>query len=880
MDVITTHMNADFDCLGGMVAAARLYPGAHLIFSGSQEKSVRDLFLKFPEYSKFFTRLKDIDLGHVSRLVLVDCQHAARIGPFAALLDRPEVEIHIFDHHPDAEGSIIPSGGVVRASGSSTTILTSILRDKGIELSEAEATLMMLGIYEDTGRLTFPGTTAEDFAAASWLLQQGAQLNTVADFVSQELTSEQVSLLNDLLHSLRRISCNGIEINIAHASLEQYVSDIAALAHMMRDMENLEVLFLIVGMGSRVYLVARSRAPEVNVGEILREFGGGGHATAASATVKELTLIQVLDRLEEILLHRIRTQHTVATIMSSPVKSMPAATPLEVARDLLTRYNVNAMPVLQGEVMIGVISRQIVEKAIYHDLGKLPVSEYMNTEFFRATPDTPILKLREYLAGHNRRFVPVFSEDHLVGVVTRTDLLRYMHSGDRLPDLTSDAPPQNREVDARMKRSLSPRIYRLLRDLGSVGDDLDYRTYAVGGFVRDLLIGEENLDIDITVEGDGIRFAECFASRHGCRVKSHEKFGTAVILMPDDLKVDVASTRMEYYDSPGVLPTVERSSLKMDLYRRDFTINTLAISLKNDEFGRLIDFFGAQRDLKEKSIRVLHNLSFVEDPTRVFRAIRFEQRLGFHIAAHTENLIRNAVKMEFLDRLGGKRLLAELVNIFREKEPQQAVERMASLGLLRYINPALKYNQDVHALLEESRHVMTWYELLYLQQPFERWAVYLLAICTDLETEDFRDTCARLAISVHYRLLLCQSRQRALSILEDMRQRQKKGRVMHRSELYRLLHEMPVEILLHMMARTRQAEIRRNISVYVTQLSDMRTAINGNDLRRLGVPRGPAYRQILDKVLDARLDGVVSSRDEELAMAADLLAKIPPNKAG
>jgi tRNA nucleotidyltransferase (CCA-adding enzyme) len=874
MDVITTHMNADFDCLGAMIAARRLYPDALMVFSGSQEKSMRDFFLKSTSYAFNFTRIKDLDLEKIERLILVDCQHASRIGPFAAIIGRPGLEIHIYDHHPDVEGRIVPSGGMVRSCGSSTTILATILRERGESLTPAEATLMMLGIYEDTGRLTFPGTTVEDYQAAAWLLQQGAQLNTVADFVSQELTAEQVELLNDLLHSLKQISCNGIEINIAHASREYYVSDVAALAHMMRDMESLEVLFLVVEMGSRIYLVARSRSLAVNVGEILREFGGGGHATAASATVRDLTVIQVLDKLEEILLRRIRSLHTVGAIMSSPVKSMAAATTIAESRELLTRYNVNAMPVMQDGEMIGVISRQIVEKAIYHELGGLPVSEYMHTEFFRATPDTSVTELREYLTGHNRRFVPVFTDNRLVGVVTRTDLLRYMHSGDRVTGLASDATPQNREVEARMKRSLSPRILHLLRDLGTMGDDLGYRVYAVGGFVRDLLLGEENLDIDITVEGDGIRFAVEFAARHDCRMKSHEKFGTAVILVSDDLKVDVASTRMEYYDSPGVLPTVESSSLKMDLYRRDFTINTLAISLGRAEFGRLVDFFGAQRDLKEKSIRVLHNLSFVEDPTRVFRAIRFEQRLGFHIAVHTENLIRNAVRMDFLDRLGGRRLLAELVNILREKEPLHAVERMASLGLLRYLNPALKFTPEIRAQLEDCSQIITWFELLYLQRPYERWAVYFLTLCSTLDHDQFMETCVRLSVSGHYRQRLTESRRHAFAVLDDMVLRSRKGKQPRQSELYRWLKEMPVEMLLHMMARTGREDIRRNISTFVTHLSSVKTIINGDDLITLGVPKGPAYRIILDKLLDARLDGMVTSREDEVALAEKLLAEL------
>jgi len=876
MDVITTHVNADFDCLGAMVAAARLYPGALMVFSGSQEKSMRDFF-QATKYDFNFTRLKDVDMGNITRLILVDCQHAARIGPFAAILDSPGLEVHIYDHHPDVEGHIVPSGGVVRVCGSSTTILATILMERGEHVTAAEATLMMLGIYEDTGSLTFPTTTVEDYYASAWLLEHGAQLNTVADFVSQELTQEQVALLNDLLHSLKKIDCNGVEISIAQASIEYYVSDVAALAHMIRDMESLEVLFLVVSMESRIYMVARSRTAKVNVGEILREFGGGGHATAASATVRDLTLIQVVERLEQLLLLRVNPLRDVASIMSSPVKSLSADTSIAEAREVLTRYNVNAMPVIAEGAMVGVISRQIVEKAIYHDLGSLPVTEYMNTEFMRAALDTPILSLREYLAGHNRRLVPVFSAGSLVGVVTRTDLFRYMHAGDQLLDLSSDQTSTRRELETRMKRTLSPKIYRLLQDLGTMGDELDLRVYAVGGFVRDLILGVENQDIDLTVEGDGIHFAESFALRYGCRVKSHEKFGTAVILFPDSFKVDVASTRLEYYDSPGVLPTVERSSLKMDLYRRDFTINTLAISLGDGEFGRLIDFFGAQRDLKDKTIRVLHNLSFVEDPTRVFRAIRFEQRLGFHIAAHTENLIRNAVRMEFLDRLGGKRLLSELVHILREKEPQHAVERMAALGLFRYIHPRLKLTSELRTLLNETGQIISWFELLYLKKPFERWAVYFLALCHNLNNDEFMDTCLRLAVSGHYRHKLSESRCNGLTVLDEMGQRLRKGRQLQPSEVYRWLRDLPVETLLHMMARSGKEEVRKNISLYFTRLFNVSLSITGNDLHSLGLPKGPDYRQILDKVLDARLNGIVSNRIEELALAKKLIATSASN---
>ncbi len=879
MDVITTHVNADFDCLGAMVAARKLYPDALMVFSGSQEKSMRDFFLKTTGYALNFTRLKDIDLTDVTRLILVDCQHSSRIGRFAEIIHKPGLEIHIYDHHPEVHRDIAPSGGEIRECGSSTTIITRIIMQKGMSVDSIEATLMMLGIYEDTGNLIFPSTTSEDYLAAAWLLEHGANLNTVGEFITQELTAEQISLLNDLLKSMKTTTYNGVDISVAHASVDYYIGDIAVLAHMMRDMENLDSIFIVVGMGARVYIVARSRLPEVDVGEVLQEFGGGGHPHAASATVRELTVIQVLSKLDKLLHLKVNPKRVARDIMSSPVKTTSSDVTISEARGLLTRYNVNAMPVMEKGRMIGIISRNIVEKALYHGLGGVSVCDYMHTEFMQAKPDTPISDIQEYIVGHDRRFVPVFENGRLAGAITRTDLLRFMYSGlhgkpAEVYDVARDViPVRKRRVSDLMNRHLAGHVVRKLKELGKIGDELDLPVYGVGGFVRDLLLGIENYDIDITVEGDGILLAETFAGRHGCRVKSHKKFGTAVIVFPDGFKIDVASTRLEYYSTPGALPSVERSSLKMDLYRRDFTINTFAIRLNREDFGVLIDYFGAQRDLREKVIRVLHNLSFVEDPTRVFRALRFEQRLDFHIAKHTENLIKNAVKMNFLEKLGGKRLLTELVHILREREPLRAIDRMTSLGLLQFIHPELRLTHEARAVLEEARKIISWFELLFLERRYEKWVVFFLALSEALTDDQFLETCKRLSVTEHYRERLFETRKISQDVLETMQRRVLRRTPVHRSEIYYWLRELPVEILLYMMAKTTDEEVKKFVSLYFTQLQSVHCMITGHDLREMGLPPGPRYREILDRVMQARLDNEVESRDDELALARKEMEK-------
>lgn len=883
MDVITTHINADFDCLGAMAAAARLYPGALISFPGSQEKGVRDFIARHPDHLPAVTRAKDIDLDAITRLIIVDCQQASRIGRFAEILRRPGLEVHIYDHHPHLADSIPATGGAIRPCGSSSTILSGILEGQGLALTPQEATLMMLGIYEDTGRLLFPTTTQEDYQAAAWLLGQGASLNIVADSLSQELTGQQLELLNVLLKNLKTTDFDGITVSVAYATSETYIADIAGLAHLIRDMENPDVLFLAVAMESRVCLVARSRVAQVDVGEVMRMFHGGGHPSAASATVHDQSLKQVLERLEELLRVAVRPRNAAGDIMSAPVKTMPVGITIAEARELLTRYNCNAMPVMDGQRMIGIISRKTVEKALYHDLAGSPVSEFMHTEFLRATPDTPLSDIQAYMVNGNRRFVPVFEGEALAGAVTRTDLLRYMYGGRRgQPEAFYDvenleSPPRRDSITGLIAKRLAPSTIALLHELGRVGDELGLAVYAVGGFVRDLLLGVENLDMDVTVEGDGIFFAGRFAESHGCRVRCHHAFGTAVLICPDGSKVDVASTRLEYYESPGVLPTVERSSLRHDLYRRDFTINTLAFCINEGRFGLLTDYFGGRQDIQKRTVRVLHNLSFVEDPTRVFRAIRFEQRLGFPIAPHTENLIRSAVRMNLLEKVGGRRLFNELVLILKEKEPSGAIGRMAALGLLPSIHPDLRLVSETARVVHEAAGVLTWYRLLYLDEACEPWQVYLLALCHALRNDEFEAAGRSLEIPGRMMARVFNQRRHALGMLDSLQRRVRRGPQVRNSEIHEWFHGLPLEMLLYLAAAASQEVVKRYVSLYLTRLRLVRCSLDGAALKALGLMPGPDFGRIMGCLLAARLDGEVNSDDEERALALKLIT--PKNRA-
>ena len=870
LTVITTHINADFDALASMLAAQKLYPDALVVFPGSQEKNLRNFFIKSMVYLFNMVNIKDVDLSNLKRLVLVDTKQPSRIGKFADILERPDIDIHIYDHHPPMSNDIKGNYEVHCLTGATVSILTEIIKDKGIDISPDEATIMCLGIYEDTGSFTFPSTTEKDFTAAAFLLSKGANLNMVSGLISREISPEQVGLLNDMIQAATRYNINGVEIVITTVSTDNYVSDFAFLVQKMAKMENLNAIFAIARMGNKMYVVARSKIPEVDVGAIVTPLGGGGHTFAASASIKGKTLAQIEQTLTEILYSKIKSRNRAKDLMSFPVMRINDDVSCKEAGNLLTRYNINALLVTQKhngtENLLGFITRQIIEKALHHGLDHIKVKEYMTTELVSVGPDAELVEIQEKIIENKQRILPVIDNGIITGVITRTDLLNILVGQSQLVSSNSTDPfkepvhVRTRNVLKFMKERLSPRILDTLQVIGEKAYQLGCNAYVVGGFVRDLFLYRTNEDLDIVIEGDGIAFAKKYAKFVNARIHSYEKFGTAVIIFPDGFKIDVASARMEYYKFPAALPTVEMSSIKLDLFRRDFTVNTLAIQLKPDKFGLLIDFFSAQKDIKEKSIRVLHNLSFVEDPTRVFRAIRFEQRFDFSIGKLTSGLIENAVKMNFFKRLSGRRVFAELRQILEEKNPIDAIKRLDEYGLLSVVHPSIEFNNQMISMFNSVKKVLSWHDLLFLEEPYMRWAVYFLALTRYCDKKTADEICMRIELAPRYKTILCKERFEADRSMLWM----EKSLPTKNSSIYKHLAVFRIELILYMMAATKHETVKRSISNYVTRLKYINTSVTGKDLKKMGLEPGPIYREILQAVLDAKLNGQLKTPNDEL----------------
>lgn len=878
--LITCHSNADFDALAAMCAAALIYGPCDVLFPGTQEANLQTFYQELkerPGAAPGCTFLDDRvpDFSKYGRLVAVDTRRRSRLRHVWPLLDNPGTRIEVWDHHPETSDDVHAHVCHAEICGAVTTLLIEEIQKLNIAVPRETATVLGLGIYSDTGSFSFSSVTQRDFAAAGWLLGRGMDINIISEKTAFSMTKEHIRALNALLESAQTYHINGADVVLAEATLDSYLDDFAFLAHKMMEMEKFDILFAIGRMDDRIQIVARSRSHAVNVGAVCSAFGGGGHAYAASASVRDKTLSEVRDGILAQLYLQEEGEKTARDYMSQPAIGIEEGHTIAEADELMLHFGLKTMPVFAPMTRrcTGLIDSQITQKAIAHGLAGAPLTDYMRRNL-KTLPVTATLRdITTVIVGARQRLVPIVSGgSSVVGVVSRTDLINIFAQEPGRMNPT-DRAPKSRNMGRTMRDRLPKDVLDILEKAGALGRSRQTSVYVVGGFVRDLLLKTPNHDIDLVVEGDGIGFARAFAGVLGGRVRVHKKFLTSVVIFPGaggkEERVDVATARLEYYESPAALPTVEHSSIKMDLYRRDFTINALAIRLDCEPMGEIVDFFGGQKDIRDRVIRVLHTLSFVEDPTRCLRAVRFEQRYHFRIGPATEKLIKNDVSLKLLDKLSPSRLFNEFEHICAEETAILCIRRLHELGILQAIHPQLSINPDRKEMLIRTAKVMAWYRLLYIDEEMRPWLVYFLVLCSSLTYAVTLEVFRRLGIPPALKNEVLGCREKARSLRSSLK-RLTATPGFRVSALCAMLRPLPVEFVLYLMADMEVPETRRALSRYITVWRTEKPGVDGSDLKKLGLAPGPAYGVILQRLLEAKLDGTAASPEEQLALAREL----------
>nr|WP_290668528.1 CBS domain-containing protein [Ardenticatena sp.] len=854
LDAILTHEHTDFDAIASQLGAHKLYPSYVPILPRRVNKNVQD-FLALHRDVLPFKRIDELPPNtRFVNVILVETQTLPSIKGVRRETLR---SVRVIDHH-EKRADFPPDWHFEgQLTGACTTLLVQKIAERRIALTPVEATLLLLGIYEDTGALTYAGTTPLDLRAAAWLLEQGANLDVVRNFLDHPLTESQRRLYRQLLQNIESFEINGYTVVIAATAFDEYVDEVSTLSHFIRELHDPAALFVVVKMGDHVQIVARSTTDDIHVGRIMAQFGGGGHARAAAAFVDNQSLEDVVERLRTLLPDFVEPAYRVRDIMSrGRIRTIHPNTTIREAHEQMVRWGHEGFPVVDASgLVVGVLTRRDVDRALHHHMGKQPVSAVMHKGPIFVAPDESVERVQRIMTEYNVGQVPVLENGRIVGIVTRTDLLK-------LWQRSEEQPYSREEIARRLEEAIPSAILQLVRAIAREANQMGYSLYFVGGFVRDLLLGQPLKDLDLVVEGDAIRLAHRLAEKYGGRVVAHKRFGTAKWILREGERpassligdptlpphLDLVTARTEFYEEPTALPTVEESNIKLDLHRRDFTINTLAIALDESRYGQLLDFYGGVRDLREKRIRVLHNLSLVEDPTRILRAVRFEQRLGFEIEPRTLELIRDS--LELLGRVSGDRLRHELALILQEERAEQMLARLHALGALQAIDPALTFDDAAAERMRRLREagITDFWALLAAwlwSLPWEN--VERIATRLSLAGRDIRKLQALWGVKAQAAALAAAERaSQAVHVIEA-----------HTTD------ERVLRVAWHLLDEPR---VRERLHRYLHEWRHVRPRISGSRLREMGLPPGPHYAQLLAQVRNALLDGEVQSEAEEAAL--------------
>jgi tRNA nucleotidyltransferase (CCA-adding enzyme) len=900
MHIILTHEQADFDAIASLFGAHLVSETAVPVLPRRMNRNVRGFITLYGAELPFMDP-RDLTGERIDEVTLVDTQSLISIKGMGAY-----TRVMVIDHHPVRDD--LPGEWQVTTEdvGATATLFVEALRERDSPLSTIQSTLLLLGIYEDTGSLTYTRTTPRDLNAAAYLLSHGASLEIAADFLNHPLSFQQQALYDDLWKEAKTYHVQGHTIVVACGKGQDVDEEFSSVVHKLRDLLDPDALFALLAIRGGVQMIARSTSDDIDVSKLAEHFGGGGHERAAAALIKDRDLKSVCDELVQILERHVRPAITVANIMSPGPQLVSPDTPAADAALKMQRYGFEGYPVVKDGKVIGLLTRRAVDRALSHEFN-LSAERLMEAGSVSVESSDSIEQLQRVMTESGWGQIPVVNPQsgEIIGIVTRTDLLKTLTQGSRVTRLQNLA--------SKLESALPPARLALIKAVARVAYEQRAALYIVGGPVRDLLLDRPSQDFDFVVEGDAIDLARSLSQTYGGRVTSHSQFGTAKWhiaeihegliealerenrgvewtagqeppklgtrpgrppaiqafsrLDPGDLpdSLDLITARTEFYTHPSALPTVERGSIKLDLHRRDFTINTLALRLDGHHYGELHDYWGGLNDLKEGLVRVLHSLSFVDDPTRILRAVRFEGRFGFNIEQRTLDLLLEA--RQLLDRVSGDRIRHELDHILQEDKVCRILARFHELGLLAAIHPELSWDDW---LCEK-------FEVLQQPGPLQEWGFWE----TEIKGRSIHLALAYIMWTIRMRPGQVQAVIDRLKIPLTVVDAIFSARRLCR-ELPVLAKALPSRVVARLGDKPPLAlyagylasdddNLKQVVMNYITLWQHTHPTLDGHVLKNRGLPPGPVYREILGALRDAWLDGKITSQNQEKELLDQLL---------
>ncbi len=862
MQVVFLEKGSDLDALSSAFGITLINPQAKIIVPTNMSETAKITLKKFQHIFKGKLIQKKL-IPPIEKIYIVDSHNVKKAVEDLKKFLKDSIDIEIFDHHQFLEKDLETIDNIkinilyhIEPVGSATTILVKEIQRRKINITPEEATVLALGIYEDTGSFMYKITTPEDLKAGAFLIEKGADLNAVREILERRISDKQLRVLEQLTENIHYIFAKDKKVAISTAYCLEYIPDLSSVLNMVKAFEEVDAFFVILNTKGKITVIGRSKTDDINVGRILMNLGGGGHPFAASATVKGLATIEVKEILENLIMTNLYKDTYVSEIMD---KNIPVYTE-DTGINSIKKEDLEKPVILvvdEGGFFQGIVLSKVVKEALKHNVKQAKLSDFIINDIYVFSPLTTLGEAEQIIISSSQEIFPVVEKGKPLGIVTKNQIVIVLHGQPFFSEKDifisrERVKPKYMNFRHRLKRFFPDYLIKELESIGHLAQELGYRAYIVGGVVRDIVLGKKNLDIDIIVEGDAPILAREYAKRNNLKVHTFEEFMTAQITLKSGLKIDFATARKETYDYPGAYPKVEKATLKEDLYRRDFTINTLAIEITKENFGILIDYFNGLRDIKDKVIRILHQLSFVEDPIRILRALRFSGRLGFRLGKHTERLLKVAVEEEILKVAPTGRINLELTYSFNEEKAVDIILLMNRYKVLHQLIPEFYFDDKRESLINRLRDTILTFEMFF-QIKIDRVSNYLLSLMYHLP------------LDVSYLFLNKYHFHQSVKFFEEFSN--KKTIFKHipekNSQLYRLIKNIKKDLLVFFCSYL-DIETAERIIQILKKEEEKKLLISGKDLQEIGLKPSPLFREIIEDVFTKFLDEEIKSKKEAL----------------
>ncbi|WP_456466112.1 CBS domain-containing protein [Persephonella sp.] len=853
MQVIFISEGADLDALSTAFGITLINPEAKILLPDAVSSSFRLAVKRFENKLKG-KMIKINDLKKINVLYLADTNnYKAALKKLSDFIDE-NTKVIIYDHHPVRSKPPKNIEKHIKKTGSASTIVVYQLKRNKIQLSSDDATILILGIYEDTGNFTYNTTTEKDLRAAAYLIEKGADLETVKNIIEERIDQQQISIIHQLVENLQYFFLKNKKIIFSFAYSDRYIPDISGFLHMIKPLQEADAFFVMINEKGKTSIIARSKRKEIDVGKIMSYLGGGGHFAAASATVKGLTVQEIKNYIESVLLSEAYKEKTISEFMSREIITVNKDTQIQEIKEELDKAPVVFVVDKKGK-FLGIALSRVLKESLRHGIKDVKIENFIIDSIITFEPSTRLSEAEKTITTSSQEYFPVLENGKPVGVINRTYIIKILHG--QVFDSEKDIfisreriKPKFLNFEKNLRKYLPDHIITHLEEIGKLSKKLGYSTYLVGGIVRDIVMSKKSLDIDLIVEGDAVKLSKEYAKLKKIPVHTFEEFMTAQLTLETGEKIDLATARKETYTHPGAYPKVEKATIKEDLYRRDFTINTLAIEITEGKFGILIDFFNGLKDIKDRMIRILHQLSFIEDPIRILRALRFAGRLGFKLGKPTEKLLKLAVDEDMLSVAPAGRINIELNYSLNEEKVIDILMLMNRYRVLHSLFPDFYMDEKREEILNRLRDTIISFEMFFGIK-IDRVSNYLLALMYHLPFD------------ISYKILQKYHFSKSVKFFEEYLDARDLFQKIPRkdSQLYKKIKFIKKDILVYICASS-DIELSERIIRILKKEEEKDLLLSGKDLKEMGIPPSPVYKKILDDVFKKYLDGEIKTKKE------------------